>query len=258
MKFYLGFHHPHQLAHAGVPLFVSHRRLATMKTLPRAVAPWALDSGGFTELQLHGRWTVSARDYASAVARYRDEVGSLDWAAPQDWMCEPVMLARTGLTVAEHQARTVASVLELRALGAPVVPVLQGWSLGDYWRHVEDYDRAGLDLRAEPVVGVGSVCRRQNTGMAAALMHSLRDVGIRPHGFGFKATGLRSCHGSLASADSMAWSYHARRERPLPGCVGKHINCANCLPFALEWRADLLASLARSERQLHLQLPEVA
>lgn len=27
MRFYLGFHHPHQLAHAGVPLFVSHRRL---------------------------------------------------------------------------------------------------------------------------------------------------------------------------------------------------------------------------------------
>lgn len=111
MRFFLGFHHPHQLAHAGVPLFVSHRRLVTMKTLPRAIAPWALDSGGFTELAMHGRWTVTAQDYARAVARYRDEIGSLDWAAPQDWMCEPVMLAKTGLTVDEHQRRTIASVL---------------------------------------------------------------------------------------------------------------------------------------------------
>ena len=46
-------------------------------------------------------------------------------------MCEPFMLAKTGLTVAEHQARTVANYLELRSLAPelPFVPVLQGWSL---------------------------------------------------------------------------------------------------------------------------------
>lgn len=48
MRFYLGFHHPHQLAHAGVPLFVSHRRLATMKTLPRAAA-MAMRWGGMSK-----------------------------------------------------------------------------------------------------------------------------------------------------------------------------------------------------------------
>ncbi len=34
--------------------------------------------------------------------RYRDEIGCLLWAAPQDWMCEPWITAKTGLTVAEH------------------------------------------------------------------------------------------------------------------------------------------------------------
>ena len=45
-----------------------------------------------------------------------------------DWMCEPAMLARTGLTVAEHQAGTVANYLELRAAAPelPFIPVLQG------------------------------------------------------------------------------------------------------------------------------------
>lgn len=247
MTFYLGFHHPGQLAHAGVPLFVSHRRLRGVKKLPRAAARWALDSGGFTELSLHGKWTVPATEYARAVIRYRDEVGNLDWAAPQDWMCEAVMLAKTGLTVAEHQRRTVASVQELRALGAPVIPVLQGWSHGDYLDCLEAYDRAGLDLRAEPVVGLGTVCRRQNTTLAALIVRSLASEGIRLHGFGFKATGLRACGDALVSSDSLAWSYHARREPPRDECRGRHINCANCLPFALEWRSDLLESLDRRD-----------
>ena len=248
VKFYLGTHHPHWLADSrfvDVPLFVSHRQLGRYKTLPRAVGAWALDSGGFTELSMHGRWTLPPVEYARAVLRYRDEVGGLTWASPQDWMCEPVMLAKTGLAVEEHQRRTIASVIELRELGAPVIPVLQGWSQGQYLDHVEAYERAGLDLRAEPVVGLGSVCRRQNSMSAAVLVNSLAHEGLRLHGFGFKATGLRFCGASLASADSLAWSYHARRERPRPECVGRHINCANCPAFALEWRAEMLERLDR-------------
>jgi hypothetical protein len=249
VRFFLGAHHPHWLAKsefASVPLFVSHRALARYRTLPRAAGAWALDSGGFTELSIHGRWTLPAADYARAVARYRDEVGGLAWASPQDWMCEPPMLRATGLTVAEHQRRTVASVQELRALGAPVVPVLQGWEAADYLRHVEDYDRAGIDLRAEPVVGVGTVCRRQATGMAATLMRRLARAGIRAHGFGFKATGLRAAADVMESADSMAWSYHARKEPPMPGHEARHKSCANCPTFALRWRDNLLRSIKPS------------
>lgn len=251
--FYLGAHHPHWLGLTAVPLFVSHRRLDGRRTFPRALGPWALDSGGFTELSLHGRWTVPAKDYAAAVIRYRDEVGGLAWAAPQDWMCEPVMLARTGLKVAEHQRRTIESVMELRSLGAPVIPVLQGWGMGEYFDHLEQYDRAGIDLRREPIVGVGTVCRRQNTMTASVLMRQLAHEGLRLHGFGFKMTGLRSCADALASADSLAWSYHARREPVRFECRGMgHKNCANCLPFALEWRDDLLASLSKRDEQLGL------
>jgi len=59
MKFYLGAHHPHWLERAPFPLFVSHRRLAGRRWLPRATTGWALDSGGFTELRLHVRWSTS-------------------------------------------------------------------------------------------------------------------------------------------------------------------------------------------------------
>ena len=122
--FYLGTHQPHWLHHAGFPLFVSHRQLARRHgPLRPAACGWALDSGGFTELSLHGRWVTSAAAYAEAADRYSRQLGRLDFAAPQDWMCEPAIITRTGLTVREHQERTVASYLELRAL-APHLPFI--------------------------------------------------------------------------------------------------------------------------------------
>jgi hypothetical protein len=242
--FYLGAHHPDWLARAGVPLFVSRRPLTGRRSLPRAVAPWALDSGGFTELSMHGTWTLSARAYASEVRRYRDEIGMLAWAAPQDWMCEPVMLKRTGLTVEEHQRRTIANFLELRSIAPdlPWVPVLQGWSpLGDYDRHADAYEDAGIDLAALPLVGIGTVCRRQGTLSASLAISGLAARGIRLHGFGFKRQGLASCAGNLASADSMAWSTNARHNPPYPGHA--HKSCANCIEWALDWRKETLGKL---------------
>lgn len=255
MIFYLGTHHPHWLRDErfrDVPLFVSRRTLARYKRLPCAVGSWSCDSGGFTELSMHGRWTVPAATYARDVLRFRAEIGGMAWAAPQDWMCEPWITRKTGLTVEEHQRRTIDSVLELRALGAPVIPVLQGWRVSDYHGHVEAYDRAGIDLRAESVVGLGSVCRRQATDEAARLVRSLASLGIALHGFGFKSDGLRAVHEHLASADSLAWSFGARRSPPLPGCVGKHKSCANCAVYALRWRERLLASLRHKPAQLTL------
>lgn len=238
--FWLGTHVPDWLGRAGVPLFVSRNRLTARRTFPRAIAPWALDSGGFTEIATHGRFTVLPATYAAEVRRFSQEIGSMAWAAPQDWMCEPAMIARTGLSVCEHQARTIANFLELQAIAPdlPWIPVLQGWGSFEYFRHVEDYARAGVDLSGLPLVGVGSVCRRQATGTAAMIFRVLQShYGLRLHGFGVKTVGLRAAGDSLVSADSMAWSAAARREQPLQGHT--HKNCANCLDFAMLWRSAL-------------------
>lgn len=245
MIFFLGAHHPDWLARAGVPLFVSRRSFG--KSLPRAIAPWALDSGGFTELSLHGRWTTSAAEYVADVRRIASGVGLLEFAAPQDWMCEPGMLAKTGFTVEEHQRRTVENFIELRSLAPelPFIPVLQGWTMGDYWRHVEAYEAAGVRLSDQRLVGIGSVCRRQNTASAGALIATLAAEGIRLHGFGFKAGGLKSTAGKhLSSADSMAWSLNARKSPPLQG--HPHKSCSNCLEYALGWRDELHAGIGRA------------
>ena len=97
MRFYLGTHQPAWLAQGlGVPLLVSHRRLAGRRSLPRASGPWACDSGGFSELSLYGRWRTDERSYVAALRRYATEIGQLDWAAPMDHMVESQVLARTG------------------------------------------------------------------------------------------------------------------------------------------------------------------
>lgn len=253
-SFLLGTHQPGWLAHARVPLFVSDVRLRPYKHLPRAAAPWALDSGGFSELQYHGRWTVTPEQYANRVRRYHDEIGNLAWAAPQDWMCEPAVITGghfgpltftgTRLSVAEHQTRTVENFLHLRAIAPdlPFIPVLQGYTLPEYEHCADLYTAAGIDLTREPLVGLGSVCRRQATGEIHTIVTALHERGItRLHGFGVKTLGLHRYGHLLTSADSMAWSFDARRERrPQPGCT-THKNCANCLTYALTWRQRLLA-----------------
>lgn len=255
MKFYLGTHEPSWLGRSdvAVPLFVSHRRLMRYKTHPRAVTGWALDSGGFSELSIFGEWKTQPADYARAVVGYQAEIGNLEWAAVQDWMCEAVMLKRTGLTIAEHQARTIKSYLDLCDLepAAPWAPVLQGWALGDYLNHVEQYARAGVDLAGLPIVGVGTLCRRQRTAEAEEILQTLAGLGLRLHGFGFKLQGLENVAGALDSSDSMAWSLHARKRPALPGC--HHKTCASCPKYALRWRGRVLSVIAEARPRAYQQ-----
>lgn len=254
--FLLGTHQPNWLTEIPLSLFVSDTRLRKLKKLPRAAAPWALDSGGFTELKKHGAWTVGPADYAARVRRYRDQIGQLRWAAPQDWMCEPIIInggqigsnkyVGTHLSVDEHQWRTVANLVHLRSIAPdlPWIPVLQGYTLAEYLRCIDRYGLAGIDLTREPLVGLGSVCRRQASSEIHQIVTAVRERGItRLHGFGVKTLGLERYGHLLTSADSMAWSQVARRERlRLPGCTA-HKNCANCPKWALRWRTKVISQL---------------
>ncbi len=254
--FILGTHIPSWLATVRVPLFVSHTLLTNRRTLPRAVAPWSLDSGAFSEVAQHGAFKTSPGQYVAAVRRYRDQIGRMMWAAPQDHMCEPWVLARSTLanTVADAQTWTVRNYLTLRTLAAdlPIIPVLQGQTLADYRRHADAYMAAGVDLPDLPLVGLGSVCRRQATAEIAQLVAALSGDGLHLHGFGVKVSGFRRYGWCLTSADSLAWSYAGRRINPCPH--GTAANCANCLTHALTWRATVVDE--RRPVQLELEVAQ--
>lgn len=241
MDFYLGTHIPNWLSDSTVKTFVSARQLRRRRTLPIAVYPWALDSGGFSELSLFGEWRTSEAQYIQEVRRYADEIGLLEWAAPQDWMCEPFILKRTGLSVVEHQRRTITNYLSLKdaAPDLPFIPVLQGWTRGDYLRHIEAYSRTGVDLFSSERVGLGTVCRRQRLTTASRFIVELADMGLNLHGFGIKLNGVHRFGSHLKSADSLAWSFDARYGKPLPNCT--HKRCTNCRVYALLWRQKLLS-----------------
>jgi hypothetical protein len=247
--FYLGSHQPHWLWLTDKPLFVSYSTLSRRKTMQTPTCRWALDSGGFTELNKYGRWSFYAEEYAAGVRRIIEMAGMQgpDFVAIQDWMCEPFVLEKTGLSIKQHQFLTCMSLIELREIAPeiPWMPVLQGWGFQSYIDHAEIYRRFGFDLTQEFVVGVGSVCRRHDTQIAEDVLLALASEGIRCHGFGFKSNGLLRSHQNLASADSMAWSFTARREKiKLPEC--SHTTCTNCMKFALLWRERLLARITRN------------
>ena len=236
MKFYLGTHMPNWLYDGRIPedvsLFISRQRLVDRCKRPKkkALCDWAMDSGGFTQLSQHSEWTFSPCQYVRDVRFYMERLGRMDWAAPMDWMCEPWIVEKTGLTVEKHQMLTVLNFLELRELAddLPFVPVLQGWKRDDYLRCWEMYDRFGVDLEAFDTVGLGSVCRRQSMGEAADIVRSLQPLKL--HGFGFKLEGLRNVGHILTSADSMAWSYGGRLKKG---------ESANSSDTALKWLAKI-------------------
>ncbi|MFF0144117.1 deazapurine DNA modification protein DpdA family protein [Amycolatopsis sulphurea] len=168
--------------------------------------------------------------------------GSCHNAVEQDWMCEPHILKRTGLTIREHQRRTVRNLVRLRDLAPELrwLPTLQGWTLSDYARCADLYDRAGIDLAAEPLVGIGTVCRRQSSADVERIMRAFATRNLNLHGFGIKITGLNQYAEALRSSDSMSWS---RRGRYVPGCGPSHRTESNCLRFALSWYRQIQTTL---------------
>jgi hypothetical protein len=245
-EFWIGAPHGAALARWGVPVCVSRNTLTARASLPRAAESWMCDSGAFSEIKEHGTWTVTPRQYVRDLRRFRDEISRLVWCGPQDWMCEPDMLAKTGLSVREHIHRTVGNYLDLMAEdpGVDIRPTVQGWRPAEYVYCVELYARHGIDLTTYPLVGVGSVCRRKRTRDAVAVLATLAGMGLKLHGYGLKTEALELGAEYLVSADSMAWSADARWARaPLDECVGVHLKCTTCVRWAMRWREKIVRVL---------------
>src|SRR5258708_8216594 len=248
MKVYLGSHQPHWLYDSEVPLFVSHRTLRQRKSLYLSDCNWALDSGGFSELSLFGDWTVTADDYIKAVYRYWNEIGKLDFAAPQDWMCEPMILRKTGLSVITHQQNTVSNYVELinKAPDLPFIPVLQGWTMGEYQECIRMYEDAGIDLASSIAVGIGSICREQSKQRVQDIISMVYDYGFRKFYAFCVSKALPLLSHKLTTSTSLSMSPYPPMPSQLAGshyCRPTHIKFAKCLAFALIWREQLLRSL---------------
>lgn len=215
MKFFVGLHQPSDAKHFD-RAFISVNRLRTRKA-PIGARKWIMDSGAFTEIAAHGEYRSTVEEYAAEVQRWVGK-GMLA-AVAQDWMCEPFIVEKTGLSVGRHQELTIERYEALLPLtSAYVMPVLQGYAAADYVRHIRMY---GALLPRGAWVGVGSVCKRNTNvasveGVLLAIKQERPDLHL--HAFGLKITALASgvVRDTLATADSMAWSYSARKQGRSP------------------------------------------
>ena len=135
MRFFTGLHQPSDAKHIETA-FISVNRLRKRKG-SFAVGDWIMDSGAFTEVSTHGGYRFAVEEYANEIKRWKSN-GNLLAAVSQDYMCEPWILKRTGLSVAEHQRLTIERYDALLQFdtGVYILPVLQGYAPEDYVNHL--------------------------------------------------------------------------------------------------------------------------
>jgi hypothetical protein len=139
MTFFVGLHHP-SIAHHCPSVMLSVNTLRRRKG-PFEVQDWIMDSGAFMQIARHGGCPNPPEAYAAEIVRWSTN-GNLLRAVSEDYMCEPGMLERTGLTVADHQALTIERYDAIRAAVPPhfhILPVLQGYQPAENISHIQAY-----------------------------------------------------------------------------------------------------------------------
>lgn len=213
---------------------------------PMVVNRWMMDSGAFSQINLYGDFIMSPEEYIKLACKFQYN-GRLACVVTQDYMCEPDVIKKLNETgnrasVRIHQKKTVERYIKLVDLAkkyhlqVPVMPVLQGWEVDDYWDHYCMYKSAFMAgsgrMRWNPEwIGIGSTCKRNKnpeivTEILDSLEYQIRGYFAQPwmnfqacagidynktkvHLFGFKKTGLKNSRikDRIYSADSFAYDF---------------------------------------------------
>ena len=215
----------------GAPVLVSANALSVWRTDRLGLRRWQgfsrrnlhlvaqhpvmLDSGGFVAAVRYNGWEWTVPQYMALCA-------AAPWTrfASMDWCVEPEV-AHDRDAVWDRISGTVRlnrdCLREARHLGIAdrFMPVIQGWQVDDYLRCID----LMFDLDPFPVVGVGSMCRRQVEGPTGILQvvheldQALGDSRVKLHLFGLKSQGMAEvrAHPRVFGFDSQAYGVTARQ-----------------------------------------------
>ena len=213
-KFFLGIPYPTMVIKVEwKQYFLSFNRISDDRKSNFAISDWVADSGAFTLLSKHGKFPFTPEQHAAKINRW-SKCGNLLAAVCADWLCSPLVLEKTGLSVTRHQELTVANYLVLRNLTSTyIMPSLQGATVEDYQNHLALY---GDSLAPDQWVGVGSLVGLP-AGKIAAILKAIKadrpDLNL--HAFGCDC--LEDIAGLAYSADAMKYRasrHHQRISEP--------------------------------------------
>ena len=206
--FFVGVDRPWMFRLVPKPMVSVNSAMARKLDLAKKQMSWA-DSGAFHLIRTHGYYPHTHEQYRGWL-----EVMRPTFFTQMDWPCEPDVLASSGLTVREHQRRSLTSAdecadFDMEGLWSKFVPTIQGWRVDEYLKAAEDLEAAGL---WRPYMAIGSICRRGQERQIKAVIHALREFSpkTRFHGFGVKSR--PKILELLWSADSFAWRFNARKK----------------------------------------------
>ncbi|WP_291333425.1 hypothetical protein [Desulfovibrio sp.] len=218
-----------------------------------------LDSAGFTAMKKYNGfpWTIDA--YVELAARFPfARWASMDYCVEQEIAASrEVVLDRISQTInANHSCANLA-----RQYGIldTFMPVIQGRTPDDYLRCIERMPMV-FDF---PVVGVGSMCRRQVHGadgilrVIAALDQAFAGTEVQLHLFGLKSQGAAAvrAHPRVFSVDSQAYGSAARWDAVKAG----HSKTNHFVAGVMEqWLLSQRANLQRPGFSFQGSLPIVA
>lgn len=271
MKFYVGVQTQKQLD-ASEKFILSFARIRARKKKKYIInnKDWIMDSGAFSEIKLHGKYTFTLDYYLNYIKEYNP-----NFFVNCDYMCEPSQLERTGLTIKEHQEKTIENQIYLydkkneMGIKSILMGTLQGWKIFDYLDHIDMMKERGILL---DYMGVGSICRRFKTKEIVKILkwinYEIPDIKL--HGFGVKIKVLEypEVFKYMYSCDSMAWTYTGRgfaefgKHGILFGkkclidssfiCNKKADDCASCIRFMCYWVDRINKVIELNEKQTNL------
>ncbi|WP_048149010.1 deazapurine DNA modification protein DpdA family protein [Palaeococcus ferrophilus] len=197
---------------------------SAVKPVPKNVNKLFIDSGGYS-------FFFKLREYPDPHEKYLEFVlkKNADFFANRDYPCEPEVLRQTCRTVMENQLKTIENQIAIQDLIEDQYPelkdrfvaVVQGWTLDDYLRMLDEMKSQGLLTR---LIGIGSVCRRGQEKQIRRIITALRaelprKYGLHAFGVKFSALKYKDVWDALYSADSLAYRYGIDRvkdPRPIP------------------------------------------
>ena len=114
---------------------------------------------------------------------------------------------------------TINNQIRLLDLNVNTQMVVQGWEISDYLENLDKIREQGLLTER---LGIGSVCRRGQSGQIARIIRSVKQnvpSWVKLHGFGIKISVIKSTDAKfhLHSSDSQSWDYEHRYRDWLKG-----------------------------------------